>query len=92
MQHDFRILWFTGVGFEGEAKCLQLIATLYGSTKLFQLSDPRMRTCYFFRNAAFYRYREQLDGAVAAHLSGSTVTLKLCLNLNRPGFRGGPNL
>ncbi|HZW13214.1 MAG TPA: hypothetical protein VFF81_08495, partial [Noviherbaspirillum sp.] len=78
--HDLRILWFTGFGFDGEAKHHQLMATLYGSTRIFQLKDQFMRTCYFFRNSDFYRYRDHLDGAVAAHLNGNTATVKLCLN------------
>jgi len=84
VSHDLRILWFTGIGFDGEAKHHQLMATLYGSTRIFQLNQHYMRTCYFFRNSDFYRYRADLDGAVAAHLNGNTVTVKLCLNPHSP--------
>lgn len=80
VQHDLRILWFTGVDFNGEAKHYQFMSTLYGSTRIFELDQPQMRECYFFRNSDFFRYREQLDGAVAAFLNGDTVTMKLCLN------------
>lgn len=82
--HDLRVLWFTGIGMDGEAKHLQLIATLYGSTEIFQLNDDHVRTCYFFRNSDFYRYRDDLDGAVAAYLNGNTATVKLCLNPYSP--------
>ncbi|MDP1954979.1 MAG: hypothetical protein Q8K71_10920 [Polaromonas sp.] len=85
--HDLRILWFTGVGFDGEAKHYQLISTLYGSTRIFQLDHRHMRTCYFFRNSDFYRYRDHLDGAVAAHLNGNTATVKLCLNPYSPRWK-----
>lgn len=80
VQHDLRILWFTGIEFDGEAKHYQFIATLYGSTRIFELDRPKMRECYFFRNSDFFRYKDKIDGAVAAYLKGDTVTLKLCLN------------
>ena len=80
IRHDNRVVWFTGTGFDAEAKCLQFIATLYGSTKIFELGRRELKNCYFFRNADFFRFREQLDGAVVASLRGSEVTVKLCLN------------
>jgi hypothetical protein len=78
--HDLKILWFTGVGFNAEVNHLQFISTLYGTTRIFELNKRQMRECYFFRNGDFYRYRDHLDGAVAAYLIGDTVTVKLCLN------------
>ncbi|MES2721300.1 MAG: hypothetical protein V4624_10475 [Pseudomonadota bacterium] len=78
--HDGRVVWFTGTGFDAEAKHYQFIGTLYGSTKIFQLNHPGMKECYFFRNADFFRFGKQLDGAVVAFLHGNTVTVKLCLN------------
>jgi hypothetical protein len=32
--YDSRIVWFTGVGFDAEAKHHQLISTVYGSTRI----------------------------------------------------------
>ena len=66
--------------FDGEAKHYQFMATLYGSTRIFELDRQGMKECYFFRNSDFFRYRDQLDGAVAAYLKGDTLTMKLCLN------------
>lgn len=86
LEHDLRILWFTGLEFDGEAKHLQLMATLYGSTRVFELDRPVMKECYFFRNGDFFRYREHLDGAVAAYLNGNTVNMKLCLNPYSPNW------
>jgi hypothetical protein len=85
--HDLRIVWFTGIGLQAEAKHFQFMSTLYGSTRIFALAKPQMRTCYFFRNSDFYRYRDYLDGAVAAYLSGDTVTIKLCLNPHANGWQ-----
>jgi len=87
VQHDLRILWFTGIGFDGEVKHFQFMATLYGSTRIFERDRPQMRECYFFRNSDFFRYRDQLDGAVAAYLYGNTVTIKLCLNPYSPNWQ-----
>jgi hypothetical protein len=80
LAHDARIIWFTGVGFDGEAKHLQFMATLYGSTNIIEIDKKYMKECYFFRNSDFFRYKDSLDGAVAAYLHGDQVTMKLCLN------------
>ena len=78
--HDLRVVWFTAVGFDAQAKHFQFMSTLYGSTRIFEIERPGMRQCYFFRNSDFYRYRDHLDGAVAAYVDGDIVTVKLCLN------------
>jgi hypothetical protein len=83
---DARIIWFTGMGFDAEAKHYQFMATLYGSTKLFELDRRTLRECYYFRNSDFFRYREDLDGAVAAFCVGESVTMKLCLNTYSPRY------
>ena len=81
VEHDLRVLWFTGTGFDAEAKHYQLISTLYGSARLFELNgDGHHRTCYFFRNSDFYRFRDVLDGAYVTYLTGNTLNVKLCLN------------
>jgi hypothetical protein len=86
LDHEARIIWFTGCGFDAEAKHYQFIATLYGSTKIFEPDRPGLRECYYFRNADFFRYREVLDGAVAAFIAGESVTMKLCLNTYSPRY------
>ena len=78
--HDARIVWFTGVGFDAEAKHFQFMSTAYGSTRIIELDSPGLRECYFFRNSDFYRYRDIVDGAVASFLTGEMLTMKLCLN------------
>lgn len=80
LDHDLRIVWLTGVGRDAEAKYHQFIATLYGSTSIIERDKPGLKPCYFYRNSDFFRYSNHLDGAVAAHLSGNTVTMMLCLN------------
>jgi len=88
IQHDLRVLWFTGTGFDGEAKHYQLMATLYGSTRVFELNgDGHHRTCYFFRNSDFYRFRSVLDGAYVTYVTGNTLTVKLCLNPYSPKWQ-----
>lgn len=80
LSHDLRVVWLTAVGRGAEAKYHQFIATLYGSTNVFELNQQGLKPCYFFQNSDFFRYSNQLDGAIAAFLSGNTVTMKLCLN------------
>lgn len=88
ISHDNRVVWFTGTGFDAEAKHFQFMATLYGSSKIITLDRPKSKECYFFRNADFFRFREQLDGAVAAFLRGNEVTVKLCLNPYSANWQG----
>lgn len=78
--HSFRLVWFTSTGFNAEAKYNQFIATLYGTTNILEMNSPHYRRCYFFRNSDFYRCADVVDGAVAAFVSGTSITVKLCLN------------
>lgn len=80
IDHDLCVVWLTGIGRDAETKYYQFIATLYGSTNILERDSRGMTPCYFFRNSDFFRFRDRLDGAVAAYLSGDTVTMKLCLN------------
>lgn len=78
--HDFRLVWFTGTGVDAEAKFHQFIATLYGTTNIFEMNSAHYRPCYFFRNSDFHRYANIIDGAIVAYASGTSVEVKLCLN------------
>lgn len=78
--HNFRLVWFTGVGVNAEAKYHQFIASLYGTTNIIEMNSVSYRRCYFFRNSDFHRYANIIDGAVAAYVSGTSITAKLCLN------------
>jgi hypothetical protein len=84
--HDFRVVWFTAAGRNHEAKRMQYIATLYGSTNIFQLGQSRLKRCYFFRNSDFFRHREALDGAVVAEIEGDNISARLCMNSLSPRY------
>jgi hypothetical protein len=84
--HDFRLVWFTATGRQAEAKYHQFIATLYGTTKILEMNQDHYRACYFFRNSDFHRHAAVLDGAVAAYVSGTSITAKLCLNPLSPNY------
>lgn len=79
-EHDFRVVWFTAVGVDAEAKYYQFMATLYGSTRILEMDNQGLRQCYFFRNSDFHRCADALDGAVVAHITGESLSAKLCLN------------
>jgi hypothetical protein len=79
-EHDFRVVWFTATGVDAEAKYYQFMATLYGSTRIIELDNQKLRHCYFFRNSDFHRCADVLDGAVVAHIIGNSLSAKLCLN------------
>jgi hypothetical protein len=85
--HDARIIWITSFGFDAEAKSYQTLSTLYGSTKAFTLEDSALRECYFFHQSDFYRFRDQIDGALVAFNYGDLVTMKLCLNPYAPRWQ-----
>lgn len=84
--HDFRIVWFTAACRLHEPKQMQYVATLYGSTNIFQLGQPHLTCCYFFRNSDFYRHKETLDGAVVAEIVGQSISARLCLNPLSPRY------
>jgi hypothetical protein len=82
IMHDARIVWITATGFDAEAKHYQTLATLYGSTKVFEpeKAKKKLKECYFFYDSDFFRFRNHLDGAIVAFIVNHTVTMKLCLN------------
>jgi len=84
--HDFRLVWLTGTGPSAQAYYEQFIASLYGKTHIIEMNSPYMVPCYFFRNSEFHRYATELDGAVAAYLSGGKLSARLCLNPLSPRF------
>ncbi len=77
------LVWLCAVENAQEAKFDQFTAALYGTTQIFDLDgDGLHRTCYFFRNSEFFRYRNVLDAAFV-----STVNqVNLCLNPHSPRF------
>ena len=91
--HDFRLIWLTATGSNSLGKQQQFMATVYGTTRIVELGNSKYRTCYFFRNSDFFRFRENLDGAVAARTDGKELSATLCLNPLSPrylGFKASP--
>ncbi len=88
-EHDFRLIWFTSTGRDAEAKYLQFIATLYGTTNIIEMNNlPYYRRCYFFRHSNFYRHKEVIDGAIVAYVDSETsVSARLCLNSLSPRYK-----
>jgi len=72
-----RLLWFMSMGVRGHLYSDQIEKTLLGPTLLIDLLETSFQMqCYFFYESSFFRWRNQLDGAVVAHSKG----LKLCVN------------
>jgi hypothetical protein len=86
LPHDFRLMWFTATGVTARGKYEQFIATLYGRTNIIEMNAAGYRRCYFFRNADFFRRALVIDGAVAAHTDGTSISAKLCLNPLSPRY------
>lgn len=85
--HNFRLMWFTGAGINSEAQYHQFIATVYGTTNIFEMDSNVYRRCYFYRNSDFHRYSAAIDGAIAAYIVDGTVHTKLCLNPLSPNYQ-----
>lgn len=79
-RHDFRLIWFTGTGYEAEALSEQFTATVYGTTNIIEMGSSHFRRCYFFRNSDFHRHADTVDGAIVAHVVGEALSAKLCVN------------
>lgn len=61
-----RVPWLLCSGHSAEARMDQFEATLFGSRSIVNMDEGGMRTCYFFTNSDFYRYRDSLDGAIVS--------------------------
>jgi hypothetical protein len=86
LPHDFRLMWFTAIGVTARGKYEQFMATLYGRTNIIELNAGGYRRCYFFRHADFFRRASVMDGAVAAHTDGTSISARLCLNPLSPRY------
>lgn len=72
-----RLLWFMVIGSRAEVYAKQIRATLLGSTRVYDLQDLSwQRECFFFHHSEFFRWQENLDGAVV----GDMWSGKLLLN------------
>ena len=74
---DYNLVWLAASGIDHEEKYEQFFATLYGSTRIWNL-DPAEPTkyCYFFRNSSFFRFRSIIDAAILTY----NESAQLCLN------------
>lgn len=80
LQHDARVIWFTSVGFDREAKDHQAYNTLYGATKIFDINQrSSLQDCFFFYNSEFFRH-QGIDGAYLVVADQETAIVRLCLN------------
>lgn len=86
LPHDYRLIWFTATGVHAEGKYEQFMATLYGHTNILEMNASGYRRCYFFRNADLFRRSTVIDGAIAAHTDGKSISTKLCLNPLSPRY------
>jgi len=81
---DFRIVWLLALGEKQDTKLKQFEMTLYGSVNLFDLSDGtnQMKSCFYFGESSFYRYRDILDGAMVSTLDKG----RFCINNHSPNY------
>jgi len=83
---DNKICGFVGPGINAHAECEQFTATLYGTENILVRGENSHRTCYFFHESEFFRHRAILDGAVAAYVSGTSLSVWLCVNPLSPRY------
>lgn len=72
----YRILWLHATGHDPELHFRRFQSTLFGTETLFSLRLSHIINCYFFHDSAFFRWREQLDGAIISFQNNG----QLCIN------------
>jgi len=72
-----QLVWLHSIGHAADAQMQLFETAVYGSTTLVDWSENGISgDCYFFTNSDFFRYREDLDGAVIS----TPKEAKICLN------------
>jgi len=72
-----RLLWLVVLGPRATVYESQIRATLFGSTRVYDLQETSwQRDCFFFYHSDFFRWHEDLDGAVIARARSG----QLCVN------------
>jgi hypothetical protein len=63
---EFRFVWLHADGREKELLVERFICTLFGKAEIYDLGEARRvrKDCYYFDHSDFFKYREQLDGAI----------------------------
>jgi len=79
-ERDFCMLWLLAVGSDLESQYEQFLATLYGLTNMMRPDSRSLMPCYYFRESAFFRWRNVLDGAIVGTLDKG----ELCINSYSP--------
>ncbi len=73
--NPLRLLWLLAVGSDPEGQYEQFRSTFYGLTNVTGPDSQSLTPCYFLKHAAFFRWRETLDGAVIATPRGAELLL-----------------
>ncbi len=76
----FHIAWLHCSGQDPKIHWDRFHATLYGTDTLMSLRRDSLMLCYFFRDSAFFRWKESLDGAFLTTLEEG----QLCINSSSP--------
>ena len=85
IEHDpdhktFQMIWVHSAGQDPNLLNSRFHATLYGTETLFSIRKTNVITCYYFRNSAFFSWREYLDGVILSH----NDQIQLCINTLSP--------
>jgi hypothetical protein len=73
---DFGLVWFDCSGHDPESQQKRLFATLYGTTNVYDIQDSSFfKECDYFHNSVFFRWRNELDGAVVMWAEGGALYL-----------------
>lgn len=77
-EHDFKFISFIATGSNPLTKADQFRDTIYGSTLIVN-PNGNSKTCYFYRNADFFRHK-LIDAAIIGYKLGDEITVYLALN------------
>ncbi|HEA3126380.1 hypothetical protein [Aeromonas veronii] len=78
-EHDFKFISFIATGSNPLTKADQFKDTIYGSTLIVTPANGDSKTCYFYRNADFFRHK-LIDAAIIGYKQGEYITVYLALN------------
>lgn len=82
---DFKLVFLLALGNKPDVQLKQFEMTLYGKVNLFDLdgNSNQMKSCFYFGESSFFRYRDRLDGAIVSTLEKG----RLCINNHSPKYQ-----
>ncbi len=76
----YRIIWLHSAGLNQQLHNKRFHSTLFGSQTLKCLNRKNALICYYFRDSAFYTWRDCLEAAILSYTEKNDPVVQLCIN------------